>query len=163
MNAKIIKPPTPLPDEIDLFLAGSIEMGDAPDWQAAITEALEDLPIIIANPRRDDWDSSQEQSILNPYFRAQVEWELDAQERAYKIGLYLAPGMKSPIALLELGLFAQTGKLLVCCPEGFWRRGNVEIVAVRYDLPLFESLDIFARGLRVLVGLDNAMRQEAPR
>jgi hypothetical protein len=29
----------------------------------------------------------------------------------------------------------------VCCPEGFWRRGNVEMVCRRLRIPLFETLD----------------------
>ena len=41
----------------------------------------------------------------------------------------------------ELGLYARSGKLKVCCPEGFWRRGNVEVVCRRYHVPLFSSLD----------------------
>jgi hypothetical protein len=38
-------------------------------------------------------------------------------------------------------LFARSGKLLVCCPEGFWRKGNVEIVCARYGVPLVGELD----------------------
>jgi hypothetical protein len=53
-------------------------------------------------------------------------------ERADLIALYLSPGTKSPISLLELGLYASSGKLVVCCPEGFWRKGNVDIVCKRY-------------------------------
>ena len=37
-------------------------------------------------------------------------------------------------------LFARSGKVIVCCPEGFWRRGNVEVVCARFGLPLVESL-----------------------
>jgi hypothetical protein len=29
----------------------------------------------------------------------------------------------------------------VCCPEGFWRRGNVEMVCRRHRIPLFATLD----------------------
>src|SRR5262249_13162647 len=47
---------------------------------------------------------------------------------------------KSPITLLELGLFARSGKLVVCCPVGFWRRGNIEVVCARYGIPLVDSL-----------------------
>jgi len=37
-------------------------------------------------------------------------------------------------------LYAHSRKIFVVCPEGFWRRGNVEIVCNRYDIRLFESL-----------------------
>jgi hypothetical protein len=140
---RLLKPPTPLilsPDERTVFLAGSIEMGLAEPWQERVERALADLPITILNPRRDEWDSSWEQSITNRQFREQVEWELDAQERADVIAMYFAPSTKAPITLLELGLFAASGKVIVCCPPGYWRRGNVEVVCARYRVPLGESL-----------------------
>lgn len=54
--------------------------------------------------------------------------------------MYFAPSTRAPITLLELGLFAQSGKLLVCCPEGYWRRGNVEVVCARYGIPMVADL-----------------------
>src|SRR5687767_10324170 len=137
--ARIVKPPAPLPAPgagHSVFLAGSIEMGRAEPWQAAVEQALADLDVFILNPRRDAWDASWEQSITNPDFRGQVEWELDAQEQASLIAMYFAPATQAPITLLELGLFARSGKVVVCCPEGFWRRGNVEVVCARYGVPL---------------------------
>lgn len=124
-----------------VFLAGSIEMGKAVDWQKDLTEKLKDLDVTILNPRRDDWDSSWEQSKTNPQFKEQVLWELNALNRADVIVMYFAPGTMSPISLLELGLYANTGKLIVCCPEGFWRKGNVDIVCDRYDIVQIESLE----------------------
>lgn len=50
-----------------VFLAGSIEMGEAEDWQAQVVKELSDYTIL--NPRRGDWDSSWEQSINNPHFK----------------------------------------------------------------------------------------------
>jgi hypothetical protein len=148
---RILKPPTPLAladGERSLFLAGSIEMGLAEPWQAALEQSLADLPVVILNPRRDEWDSSWEQSIDNPPFRQQVEWELEAQERASLIAMYFAPATKAPITLMELGLFARSGKLLVCCPVGFWRRGNVEVVCARYGVPLVAELPQLVQGVR---------------
>jgi hypothetical protein len=124
-----------------IFLAGSIEMGKAVDWQTKVTEALKNHDITILNPRRDDWDSSWKQTIDDPKFREQVEWELQALEEATEILMYFDPATKSPISLLELGLFARTGKLIVCCPEGFWRKGNVDIVCKRYGVMQIPNLD----------------------
>jgi hypothetical protein len=149
--ARVLKPPAALAlaaGERSLFLAGSIEMGLAEPWQAALEQSLADLPVVILNPRRDEWDASWEQSIDNPDFRQQVEWELEAQERASLIAMYFAPATKAPITLLELGLFARSGKLLVCCPAGFWRRGNVEVVCARYDVPLVAELPQLVQGVR---------------
>jgi len=141
--ARTIKPPAPLdvaPGERSVFLAGSIEMGQAEDWQSAVAQGLGDLPAVILNPRRDAWDASWAQTIHNPQFRGQVEWELAGQEAATCIAMYFAPSTKAPITLLELGLFARSGKVVVCCPDGFWRKGNVEVVCERYNVPLVGSL-----------------------
>jgi hypothetical protein len=78
-----------------------------------------------------------------------VEWELDMLDAADIVVMYLAAGTKSPISLLELGLYARSGKLKVCCPEGFWRRGNVEVVCRRYRVPLFATLDDLIDDLKV--------------
>lgn len=141
---KVIKPPQILQKEANnryLFLAGSIEMGAAEDWQANVANLLKDTDWVVLNPRRDNWDSSWAQSINNPQFKGQVDWELDGQELSDKILMYFDPATKAPITLLELGLFAKTGKLIVVCPDGFWRKGNVEIVCDRYKIPLCDDLD----------------------
>lgn len=127
-------------DGTTVFLAGSIEMGTAEDWQTRIAGYLADRDVILFNPRRTDWDSSWVQSKDNPQFREQVEWELRAMEHADKIVMYFDPATKSPISLLELGLHAHQGKLIVCCPEGFWRKGNVDIVCEKYHIKQIKHL-----------------------
>ena len=142
----VIKPPhslvkNPKKGYQKVFLAGTIEMGNSEDWQSKVTGLLLDRPYTILNPRRDEWDASWEQKIENPQFYQQVNWELDALNKADIIILYLLPDSKSPISLLELGLYASSGKLLVCCPDGFWRKGNVEIVCERFNIPLYENIE----------------------
>jgi hypothetical protein len=149
--AVVLKPPARIelaPGARAVFLAGSIEMGGAPDWQTVVTRELDDLDITILNPRRDAWDASWEQSRAFAPFREQVEWELEAQERATVIAMYFAPTTKAPVTLLELGLFAKSGRLVVCCPPGYWRRGNVEIVCMRYGVRLAADLAALARATR---------------
>jgi hypothetical protein len=141
--AHVLKPPAPLDlaGRRSVFLAGSIEMGLAEPWQERVEQALADLDVCVLNPRRDQWDAGWEQSISNPMFRGQVEWELDGQDRADVIAMYFAPATKAPITLLELGLAASSGKLVVCCPDGYWRKGNVEVVCARCDIPLVADLE----------------------
>lgn len=134
-------------DEHAVFLAGSIEQGAAVDWQASVLSALENAKITALNPRRAQWDASWPQSATDPRFRGQVEWELAALERANTILLYLDPATKAPVSLLELGLFARSDKLVVCCPEGFWRKGNVDIVCERYGVERAPTLDALVRAL----------------
>ncbi len=125
-----------------IFLAGSIEMGTAEDWQTRIENYFEDVEVDVTllNPRRKEWDSSWERTIANRQFRDQVEWELDALEKVDLIFLYLSPDTKSSISLLELGLFIHKD-LIVCCPEGFWRKGNVDIVCKRHKVYVYDDFN----------------------
>jgi len=147
-----ICPPQALPSDFSncIFLAGSIDLDKAVNWQAQIVESLQDRSdLILLNPRRKEWDSSWPQEASFGPFREQVEWELKAQEEAAMIVMYFAPTSKSPITLLELGLFAQTGRLVVCCPEGYWRKGNVDIVCQRYGVPMVGNLEALVEQIRI--------------
>ena len=124
-----------------IFLGGSIEMGTAIDWQRDLIERLKDEMITFLNPRRSDWDSSWTQEITNPQFKEQVEWELNGLEIADIIVMVFDPNTKSPISLLELGLHASSEKMVVICPEGFWRQGNVDIVCEKYNIKQVLNID----------------------
>lgn len=134
---KVIKPPHRLSgayeNKISIFLAGSIEMGIAVDWQTEATLLLESLipakyhhNALILNPRRGDWDNSWKQEFEDPQFSQQVRWELEALRLStYKI-FFFASGTVSPISLYELGRFADSNSVVVC-EEGYQRKGNVDI------------------------------------
>ena len=47
----------------------------------------------------------------------------------------------SPISLLELVKDSKDKKLMVCCPLGFWRRGNVKVTCDRYGIPLVDTIE----------------------
>jgi len=141
------------PDEYDkdkftLFLAGSIDMGKSEDWQAKLVKELKPFDVLILNPRREEWDASWEQNIDNPKFKEQVDWELDGQANADIIVMNFLPESKSPITLLELGLFADASKLIVCCPEGFYRKGNVDIVCKKYGVKEVETFDDLIKSVK---------------
>jgi len=141
----ILKSPSNLVEignRFTVFLAGSIEMGKAENWQAKMEKEFSKFDnVCLLNPRRDDWDSDWKQEITNPEFNQQVNWELDALEKADLIVFYFSPETQSPITLLELGLFARSGKLVVCCPNGFWRKGNIDIVCEKYNVPQVKSIE----------------------
>ncbi len=141
--------PQALPAKHDrpwVFLGGTIDMGASVDWQAGLTKTLGDLDVVFLNPRRRDWDPAWRPEAGEPHFRQQVQWELAALEAADVIVMYLAPKSQSPVSLLELGLHARSGKLIVLCPEGFWRKGNVDLTASAYGVEQVATLD---RGKRV--------------
>jgi|HubBroStandDraft_2_1064218.scaffolds.fasta_scaffold608039_2 nucleoside 2-deoxyribosyltransferase len=141
MAVEIKAPNSLISDGVSVFLAGSIEMGTAQEWQQKVVDSLVDTTITIFNPRRDDWDSSWEQTIENKEFNEQVTWELKGLEQADIVAVYFDPDTKSPVTMLELGLYARSGKLVVCCPQGFNRKGNIDIVCQRYGIEQVESLD----------------------
>ena len=126
-----------------IFLAGSIEMGSAEHWQLRAGRMLNEAGFTVLDPRRDDWDSSWEQSIDNEHFAKQVRWELEGLEKAKAVLLHFDPTTKSPITLLELGMLSQSkpNMTFVSCSPEFWRHGNVEIVCYSYKVPLFDNLD----------------------
>lgn len=157
---KVFKPPTwEKPDEIEglqIFLGGSIEMGKAKDWQTEITEFLSDKQVIIYNPRREDWDSSWEQSFKNKNFRTQVMWETAHLFKSDIVIFYFQGDTKSPITLNEFGKMCIPAKLkykkvIVCCEENFWRRGNIEVDCYMFDIPLVNTLDELKEELSKIV------------
>lgn len=139
--------------QLNIFLAGSIEMGNVWDWQKQVTDAVSPMDEVgvLFNPRRLDFDASQKQSIDNPYFATQVNWELDHIELADVVFMYLDPNTKSPISLMELGLIlgdpTLRSKLVICCPEGFWRKGNVDIICARNDVHVYTDLENATKAL----------------
>ena len=134
-----------------VFLAGSIEMGVAENWQERIERIFKDEEVTFFNPRRDDWDSSWEQKQSNEQFNYQVNWELNHLEKSDVVFMYFSPETKSPISLLELGLYARSEKMIVCCPDEFWRKGNVEVVCTKYNVPLFNNLEDAIGALRTKI------------
>ncbi len=136
---KVYLPPTKIAQQDTInhmvFLAGSIEMDTAENWQMKIANKLKQIDrLTILNPRREKWDSSWTQSIDNPQFNEQVTWELNGIEDADTVIFYFDPNTKSPITLMELGIvssYSEDKNVIVCCPEGFYRKGNVDILCAR--------------------------------
>jgi hypothetical protein len=145
--------PDPFPsDTRSVFLAGSIDMGSATNWQATLAGELADLDGVVLNPRRPAWDSSWAQVKDNPEFRGQVEWELRGLEQATVIAMWFEPTSQAPITLLELGLWVRSGKVVVGCPPGYWRRGNVDIVCERYGATMVPDWTGFVALVRARLG-----------
>lgn len=146
-----IHSPEPLPQHdprVKVFLAGTIDMGNSVDWQAQLAEALAEEDVMLLNPRRDDWNKEWLPVADNPHFRQQVEWELAALEKADVIVMYFAATSQSPVTLLELGLHAKGNKLVVYCEEGYFRKGNVDIVCERYRVLRVSSIDALAAHIK---------------
>lgn len=125
-----------------IFLAGSIEMGRAIPWQSKVISALAQYDGVIFNPRRTDWDASWKQSIDNPHFNEQVNWELDHLAQSDLVFFFFQGDTLSPISLMELGIACASGtQVVVVAENGFWRRGNIEVMCDRHEIPLFSTLN----------------------
>ncbi len=133
-------------------------MGTATEWQKTVEKRLSNHDVIVYNPRRDDWDSSWVQSIANPQFKEQVDWELSYLEKASIVFFNFDKSGQSPITLMELGyiigrkidLFCNDS-IVVCCPDGFWRKGNVEVLCDRFGVKVHNYLGDAIKELEKLV------------
>ena len=91
---------------------------------------------MLFNPRQEHWDASRPGEM-----DYQINWELEHLEAADLIIMNFMEKSKSPISLLEMGLFARSGKMHVVCPTGFYRYDNVRITCARYGVPLYNTLE----------------------
>ena len=144
-----------------VFLAGTIDNGDSTDWQQELINTINNVelkrPTSIYNPRREEWPSSDDHREIS----RQIDWELSHLERADLIVMNILANSKSPISLMELGLFAREGRLIVFCPKSFYRFDNVREVCKRYEVPLHTTNNIAYIAERVCncIGIDEEAEQ----
>ena len=133
-----------------VFLGGTIDDGKSIDWQKTLIGELNSCdtvhPIIVYNPRRDEWPSSEDHDEIDK----QVNWELSHLENADIIVMNILGNSKSPISLMEIGLFAKDHKLIVFCNPNFYRFDIVRIVCERYNIPLHTTNDILVIKNKIL-------------
>lgn len=127
----------PVVGEVRVFLGGTIDLGNSEDWQSAFINDIRErvsagTNVALFNPRRETWYG--EPVTDNPEFVRQVEWEMSNLDAADIIVMVLLGSSKSPVSLMELGLHARTSSMVVYCEDGFWRKGNVDMVCERYGV-----------------------------
>ena len=109
-----------------VYLAGSTK---GIDWQRYFINELADLRVDVFNPRSDVVDGL-------------YGWEIEHLNIANVIALYFDPHDTSPNGLLTLGLFSKTDRLIVCCPEQFYKKDDVDYICQREDIHQVETLDL---------------------
>lgn len=125
-----------------VFLAGTTTAVGNVDWREKLSASLSEHPITIFNPNRPDWDSTWREDITFDPYREQVLWELDKQVKADLVVVYFHPATVAPISLLEFGLSAQVpGKVVAIAPEGYSKRGNVQIVCHKFGIEFLDNID----------------------
>lgn len=120
-----------------IFLAGTIENGKSTDWQKEVANYSNEIGVNVFNPRRNNWNSSA----TSKEIEEQIDWELEHMEKADFIVMNILGDSKSPISLLELGLHARSGKLVVFCPKSFYRYDNVRVTCETYGVKLYSIED----------------------
>lgn len=82
-----------------LFIAGGIS--NCGDWQSGISKSLNDVDIVLLNPRRDDFD------LTNPTMEEeQIKWEHQHLLKADAYLFWFCAETLCPITLFELGKVA---------------------------------------------------------
>lgn len=118
-----------------VFLAGSIENGEAELWQDKAIDYLYNYRCIVCNPRRSNWNATATEKEV----AKQIKWEQECLAVSEIIFFYFDPDTISPITLLELGMaIGQNKKIVVVCTPEYFRYTNVaETLKFHgYDEPL---------------------------
>jgi len=122
-----------------VFLAGTIDNGNSLNWQdktiiELINLGVKDLEVY--NPRREHWNPNTSKEDME----YQIKWEQDHLDKADMIAMVLLDDSKSPISLLELGLYAKSNKLVVFCTPKFYRYDNVKLTCEKYHIELVQDI-----------------------
>ena len=122
--------------EASLFLAGGIT--GCPDWQQEMVSLLQDIPLVLFNPRRADFP------IHDPSAASQqITWEHIYLREATAIIFWFPCETLCPIVLYELGAWSMTQKrLFVGVHPDYQRRQDVllQTSLVRPDVSVKSSL-----------------------
>lgn len=123
-------------ERLKVFLAGTIDNGDSENWQEQVIERFTFNPNIkFYNPRRKNWDKNASEDELV----YQIQWEQEYLDKADLIIMAISDDSKSPISLMELGLYAKEQKMIVFCNPSFYRYMNVKLTCEKYNIPLEEN------------------------
>lgn len=71
---------------------------------------------------------------------AQVDWELEQQDRAHVIVIFFHHGGDDSEALFTLGYHAHDKNVLVSCQKSYRFIGKAQAVCIRYNVPVTDSL-----------------------
>ncbi len=133
-----------------IFLAGGIS--GCPDWQQHAFTELQDFPVCIYNPRRQDFP----QDVTNDdHARAQIEWEFNALALSDIIVFWFPKESVCPIALYELGRWNHLSvnkKIVIGAHPDYIRRQDVVIqTELATGATIFDSLDQMLHYVKSLI------------
>jgi Nucleoside 2-deoxyribosyltransferase like len=127
-----------------LFLAGGVS--NCSDWQKEVVSRISDLDVIVFNPRRISFDTTNSE-----VEKEQILWEFEMLHKASYISFYFCEETVCPITLYELGTWSRSNKeLIIAMDENYSRRRDVEIQIslIRPELKIFYGLNELIKEIR---------------
>lgn len=133
-----------------LYLAGPFEP-KGPSWRDEVIEAVDDLDVIVIDPRNERWPDLEAGS---PGRRGAYDWQTSTAYDADVVIVWVPDGSHAPTALMILGYLAakrgnakKSGSVVV--GGGGWD-GLVQLFAQNHRFfPLGEDLDEVIRIARI--------------
>lgn len=80
-------------------------------------------------------------SLTEKEWEMHIVWELKAMEMSDLILMNFLEDAKSPISLVELGLNTMNKKLVVVCPDKFYKSQYIRTLCQYYETPIFYNLE----------------------
>ncbi|MGD0729314.1 MAG: nucleoside 2-deoxyribosyltransferase domain-containing protein [Candidatus Micrarchaeaceae archaeon] len=134
-----------------IFLAGSIT--GAADWQSVIIGLLKDEDLVILNPRRKVFHTSN-----SKYDEEQISWERKYMKKADAISFWFSKETLSPITLYELGEWTSTDKtIFIGIDKQYQRIEDIEIQTklARSDVKIVHDINALAELIKNWNSLTN--------
>lgn len=117
------------------FLAGSIDYHLQSNWRQEIINKT-GSSVHFFDPTRIDHNE-----LSNFKMKEHIKWELDALDISDKIILNFLPNAKSPISLVELGMYVSTSKLIVICPNEFYQSRYIKVLCNKHKTSIFNTIN----------------------
>ncbi len=117
-----------------IFLAGSMDHKQEGSWREEIIAEFGTNDIFDpTNTHHDELNTEQ--------MKHHIVWELGALQQSDLILLNFLKESKSPISLVELGMYVTSNKLIFICPKEFYKSDYVHTLCNKYNTPIFNTLN----------------------
>jgi hypothetical protein len=130
-----------------IFLCGGIT--GVPNWQQTVKQALADYPVILFNPRRENFPMDDSSAAA-----LQIAWEYHWLNEADLVTFWFAKETIQPIVLYELGRFIDTDTdIIVSVHPDYPRKQDVEVQTfnARNGLVIQHSLEEHVEAIKVWI------------
>ena len=113
---------------------------DSDGWKETVRRVFCDRKILIEDIKSwetEDYTSSEEDLNYNHL----ISKDLDSLHSSDVILIYFKEGYKNRFPFFSLGYFCNNDNLVILCSEDFSKRGIVQMICTRKNIPLFYTLE----------------------